>query len=141
MTNFGTRAVASLAGLPDFIAYLAVAFALVALFVLIYTLITPQRELPLIRAGNSSAAISLGGAILGFAIPLAMSIAQSHDLLDMALWSIGALIVQLGVFFLCGALIGQVPRRITDNELATAFFLALTAVAAGVINAACMTSP
>ena len=139
MTNFGTRAAASLAGLPDFIAYLAVALALVVLFTFIYTLITPQRELSLIREGNSSAAVSLGGAILGFAIPLAMSIAQSHDLIDMALWLIVALIVQLGVFFLCGALIGHVPERITNNELATAFFLALTAIAAGVVNAACMT--
>ena len=141
MSNFGTRAAASLAGLPDFIAYLVVALALVALFVQIYILITPQRELALIRAGNASAGVSLGGAILGFAIPLAMSIAQSHDLLDMALWSLVALIVQLGVFFLCGALIGQVAARITNNELATAFFLALTAIAAGVINAACMSSP
>ena len=141
MTNFGNRAAASLLGLPDFLVYLAVALGLVALFILLYTLVTPQRELTLIRAGNAAASVSLGGAILGFAIPLSMSIAQSHDLLDMAIWSVVALIVQLGVFFLCGMLIDHEGRRITAGDMAAASFLAFTSVAAGLINAACMTSP
>ena len=141
MTNFGTRAAASLAGLPDFVVYLLVALALVALFTWLYMLVTPQRELALIRAGNQAAAVSLGGAILGFAIPLAMSIAQSHDLLDMAIWSVIALVVQLGVFFLCGLLIDHEAKRITEGDMAAASFLAITSVAAGLVNAACMTSP
>ena len=138
MTNFGTRAAASLAGLPDFIVYLLVALALVALFTWLYMLVTPQRELALIRAGNQAAAVSLGGAILGFAIPLAMSIAQSHDLLDMVIWSSVALVVQLGVFFVCGLAIGHEARRITEGDRATATLLAFASIAAGLVDAACM---
>ncbi len=138
MTDFGGRAAASLEGLPDFLIYLATSLGLLALFVLLYTLITPQREFALIRAGNRAAAVSLGGAILGFAIPLAMAIVQSHDVLDMALWSVVALVVQLGAFFICGLLIHHEAQRITDGDMAAASFLAFTAIAAGLITAACM---
>jgi putative membrane protein len=136
--SIGERVTASLAGLPDFLLYLAASLGLAALFIVLYTWITPQRELALIRAGNQAAAISLGGAILGFAIPLAMSVAQSHDLLDMVIWSSVALVVQLGVFFVCGLAIGHEARRITEGDRATATLLAFASIAAGLVDAACM---
>jgi putative membrane protein len=141
MSGLGERAAASIAGLPDFLIYLATSVGLLALFVALYILVTPQREITMIRAGNRAAAISLGGALLGFAIPLAMSIAQSHNLVDMLIWSIIALIVQLGAFFLCGLVIDHEARRITEGDTATAIFLAFVSVSAGLINAACMTYP
>jgi putative membrane protein len=141
MSGFGERAVASLAGLPDFLIYLAASLGLVALFIVLYILVTPQRELTMIRAGNQAAAISLGGAILGFAIPLSMSVAQSHNIVDMLVWSGIALIVQLGVFFLCGLVIDHEARRITEGDRATAVFIAFASISAGLIDAACMTYP
>jgi putative membrane protein len=141
MGTVGHRAAASIAGLPDFLIYLGTSACLVALFVVLYTLVTPQRELALIRAGNTAAAISLGGAILGFAIPLSMSIAQSHDLLDMVIWSCVALIVQLGVFYVSGLLIDRSSQRITDGDVAAGSFLAFASIAAGLVNAACMSYP
>ena len=61
----------SLAGLPAFLSYFAAAIGLLALFLLTYILITPYREIALIREGNPAAAASLSGAILGFVLPLA----------------------------------------------------------------------
>lgn len=39
-----------------------------------YIFITPYREIALIREGNAAAAAGLGGAILGFVLPLASTI-------------------------------------------------------------------
>ena len=130
----------SLAGVPAFLLYLVAAFALVAIFIVLYTLLTPQREIALIREGNAAAAVSLGGAILGFAIPLSKSISQSRDVLDMVVWAIIALAVQLAAFFLSGVVISHEAKRISEGDLAAAWYLAFTAVGAGLINSACMTS-
>ena len=54
---------------PNFVRYVVVGFALAALFLWIYVLITPWREFTLIRAGNSAAATALVGALLGFEAP------------------------------------------------------------------------
>jgi putative membrane protein len=141
MGGLSERAAQSLAGLPDFLLYLGASLGLVALFTLLYTLVTPYREVALIRAGNHAAAISLGSAILGFAIPLSMSIAQSHDLIDMVIWSCVALVVQLGAFFLAGLVLGHETRRLREDDMAAASFIAFTSIGAGLVNAACMIYP
>jgi len=128
----------SLAGLPQFLIYLAAAAALVILFIVLYSLLTPQHEIALIRRGNTAAAITLGGAILGFAIPLSKSISQSRDLVDMLVWSAVALVVQLAVFFLSGLVIAHEAKKIEQGDLATAAFLAFAAASAGLVTAACM---
>ena len=79
--------VSSLATLPDFLAYFATAIAFATLFVVVYIGITPQRELALIRANTPAAAISFGGAFIGFVIPLASAIAHSVGLIDCGIWS------------------------------------------------------
>ena len=129
----------SLAGLPSFIVFAVAALVLVALFVAIYTLITPHRELTLVRQGNTAAAVSFGGAVLGFVIPLAQAISQSLNLLDMAIWALIALIVQLIVFGIIALLLGGVAKKIEAGDIAAATFLAFMAVAGGFLNAACMT--
>src|SRR6185295_8004396 len=79
MTGLGN----SLSTLPNFLAYFASGTALVALFVSLYALSTPQRDVMLIRAGNSAAAIGLVGALLGFILPLASVIAHSAGIIDL----------------------------------------------------------
>jgi putative membrane protein len=140
MNSIAASASASLAGAPAFFLYLVVALALVAIFIVLYTLVTPQREFTLIRAGNTAAAISMGGALLGFAIPLSKSIGQSHDLVDMVVWSAIALLVQLCVFGLTGLVIAHESRKLAEGDMATASFLASTSIAAGLVSAACMAS-
>ena len=51
----------SLNGIPSFLAYFAVAMVLVLIFVRIYTWVTPQDELALIKANNAAAALAFGG--------------------------------------------------------------------------------
>ena len=85
----------SIAGFPAFLLYFVLALILLALFVAIYTRVTPYREIALIREGNVAASISLSGALIGLVLPLASAIAHSVSPLDMVAWGVIALVVQL----------------------------------------------
>src|SRR3989338_6990034 len=84
-----------LAALPNFLAYLGAALALLTVFMAIYLYVTPYDEIALTRNNNPAAAISLSGAVLGFAMPIANVIAHSDTLLDLAVWGVIAGVVQL----------------------------------------------
>lgn len=128
----------SLNGIPPFLAYFAVAIALVLIFVRIYSWVTPQDELGLIRANNAAGALAFGGALIGFALPLSSAITNSLSLLDCAVWGAVALIVQVLTFVVLRVAVKQLPERINQGEIATGIFVATTAIAVGLINAACM---
>lgn len=128
----------SLNGIPPFLAYFAVAIVLVLIFVRIYTWVTPQDELALIKANNTAAALAFGGALIGFALPLSSAITHSLSLLDCAVWGAVALIVQVLTFVVLRIAIRQLPERINQGEIATGVLSAATAIAVGLINAACM---
>ena len=130
----------SLAGLPAFLSYFAAAIGLLALFLLIYILITPYREIALIREGNPAAAASLSGAILGFVLPLARAIAHSVGLLDMAVWGAIALVAQLVTFFAVRVVKPDLVAQIGQRSMSHAIFVAGVSVAVGILNAACMTN-
>ena len=130
----------SLNGFPPFALHLAVSLILLTMFVLIYTRITPYRELELIRQGNLAAAISLSGATLGYAIPLGYSSAQSVNLADMVLWGGIALITQLIVYAVVRTLlIPGIAKDIQDGQVAQGAFLGMLSLATGILNAGCMT--
>ncbi|MDG4552381.1 MAG: DUF350 domain-containing protein [Candidatus Contendobacter sp.] len=129
----------SLAGLPSFLFYFATAISLLLLFLAAYILITPYREIALIREGNTAAAVSLGGAILGFVLPLASAIAHSVGLLDMAVWGLIALVIQLLAYGVGRLLLPDLARAIPAGQVATGVFLGALSLAIGILNAACMT--
>ena len=66
--------------LPAFASFFLTAVVLLGVFAVLYELVTPYNELALIREGNAAAAITLGGAIIGFALPIAVSVAVSQNL-------------------------------------------------------------
>lgn len=129
----------SLSGLPAFISYFATAIGLLALFLLIYIFITPYREIALIRDGNTAAAASLSGALLGFVLPLASAIAHSVSLLDMAIWGLVALIVQLLAYLAARLLLPDLVHDIPKGRTAVGILVGALALAVGLLNAACMT--
>ncbi len=131
-------ALTSVAGLPAFLMYFLLAVVLLLLFIRLYTWVTPHDEFALIRANNPAAAIAFGGALVGFAWPLASAITHSMSLLDCAIWGAVALLVQVLTFFVSTAVLKQLPQRITQGELAAGIFSACCSVSAGMLNAACM---
>lgn len=129
----------SLEGLDEFLVFFGLAVAFAAIFVFLYVRITPYNELKLIREGNTAAAASLSGALLGFTLPLASSIIHSVHPWDMMIWGVIALLVQLLVFVLVRFTLVNVTRRIPQGEVASGVLLGAVSVCAGILNAACMT--
>jgi putative membrane protein len=128
----------SFAGFDDFLVYLAVSLAFVALFVAIYIRLTPYRELALIREGNMAASFSLSGSLLGFIVPLAATVRYSVGLADMAIWAALALVVQLCAFVVVKLLVPNLAHDIQAGRTAQGFFLGAVSLGVGLLNAACM---
>jgi len=122
-----------------FVSYLLGAAVLFALFQFIYTRITPHKEFELIRSGNVAAAIALGGAIIGFAIPASNVIAYSISILDFVVWAVIAALVQLLAFLVTSLVLKGTSERIKKGEIAAGIYVAAVAISVGMLNAACMT--
>ena len=125
---------------PNFVRYVVVGFALAGLFLWVYVLITPWPEFRLIRAGNSAAAVALIGALLGFCLPLANTIAHSVSLTDVVLWALVALVVQVAVHIAMRLLLPALKNAVEANELAAGITAGGFSTCFGLINAACLTT-
>jgi putative membrane protein len=119
--------------------YFAIALLATVVFVAIYVAVTPHREFTLIRQGNTAAAISLGGAILGYTIPLAKAVSQSETVTDMLLWSGVALAAQLVAYGASRLVLPKLSSDVNDGKTASGIFLAAISVSIGMLNAAAMT--
>ena len=128
------------AAFPNFVRYVVVGFGLAGLFLIVYAQITPWREFTLIRAGNSAAATALVGALLGFCLPLANTIAQSTSLTDVVLWALVALGVQVVVHVVMRLMLPQLRAAIEADQIAAGITAGGFAICFGLINAACLTS-
>ena len=128
----------SFAGIDNFLIYLSVSLAFLAVFVVLYIRVTPYREIELIRQGNMAAAFSLSGSILGFVIPLAAAVQHSVSLVDMAIWGLIAMLVQIAAFVVARLLIPSITEDIPANKTSAGFFLGCLSLGVGLLNAACM---
>jgi putative membrane protein len=129
----------SLTGIVAHLVYFGIASVAIVVFVAIYVTVTPHHEFRLIRAGNTAAAISLGGAILGYTIPLAKAVSQSWSIAEMLLWTGVALIAQLAAYGIARLLLPQLSSHVDEGKTASGIFLAAVSVAIGLLNAAAMT--
>jgi len=137
--EFNSLLALSASNIPAYLAYLGTLVALTALFTLVYKLVTPYRELELIRAGNKAAAFSLGGTVIGFSIALNTIAAGSGSLLDMAMWGVIALVCQLLVFFVVARLLGDLRQGIEEDRMGYGVFLGAVSIAMGMLNAGALT--
>jgi putative membrane protein len=119
--------------------YFGIAIVATVVFVAIYVTVTPHREFTLIRQGNTAAAISLGGALLGYTIPLAKAVSQSEGIHDMLLWSGVALVAQLIAYGASRLILPALSSDVNDGKTASGIFLAAMSVCIGLLNAAAMT--
>ena len=130
----------SLSGLPAFLIYFVCASVLVGAYLYVYTWITAHNEFELIEKDKPGAAISLGLSMIGFALPLTSSIAHADGILDMAIWGVIALIVQVAVYYLARIPVPDLSQRIANGEVAPALWLGAASVTAGLLNAASMST-
>ena len=125
-----------LSGLPYLILHLSVTLAMLAVGAWLYEKITPIREVDLIKSGNVAAAVSYSGALLGMAIPLAVCMAASISVLDIVVWGVVALALQLAVVRLVEAVLGGLWHRIEANQIGPAILVAAVKLSVAVVNAA-----
>ncbi len=127
------------AGLPYFLLESFTTFVILGAGLLIYLRVTPHDEIALIREGNTAASVSLGGAIVGMALPLAICLAFSQNVLDILVWGGVTLFFQLVAYKLVDILLKDLSRRIVEGEMSAAVFLASIKLATAVVNAAAIT--
>jgi putative membrane protein len=130
---------ASLEGLPIFLMFFAVAVALVAVYLALYTLATAHNEFALIRRNVTAAAVALGLSLVGFALPLGSAIVHAQSLSDCIVWGLVALAVQILAYWLVRIVLPDLSQRIAAGEMAAALFLGAASLAAGILNASAMT--
>lgn len=128
-----------ISGVPVLALHLLTTFAILIGGMGLYMLITPYEDLKLVREGNTAAAIALGGAFLGLAIPLAGSLAGSVTSLDILFWGIATVVVQLVCFKVVDWVLRGLPKRIAEGQLSAAIFLAFVKISAGAIVATAVT--
>lgn len=136
----GARIANYLSTLPAFALYFSVSVALLIAFLFVYTQFTPHRERDLIRAGNTAAAVAVAGSGLGFVLPLASVVIHSHSIIDMVLWGVVALIVQIATFLAIRAILPGLSERIAEGQTASGATLGAFSACVGILNAACMST-
>lgn len=122
-----------------YLIYMVSALAGLGLFAVIYTRVTPFDEIDLIRSGNVAAALSLGGALLGFSLTMYSSIATHATFVMFFVWATGAMVTQIIVHFLAARLIKGMNQAIHENNAAMGGLMGSISLAVGIVNAACLT--
>jgi putative membrane protein len=117
-----------------FLQYFVAALLLLGAFLAVYVRVTPYNEFELIKQDNAAAAISLAGACIGFALPMAAAIYLTHDLLEMIKWAAMTGAAQIAVF----TLLRRFAPAIEQGHTAPAIFMCAMSVATGVLNAVCI---
>ncbi|MCY3829555.1 MAG: DUF350 domain-containing protein [Rhodospirillaceae bacterium] len=125
-----------LSGAPFLLLHAGVTIAMLVVGVTLYMWMTPYEDIAQIRAGNGAAGIALGGAILGMAIPLAITLRGSVNLWDIVLWGILIVILQMAVFKVVDLILKDLPKRIENGETGAAVLLSSAKISVGAINAA-----
>jgi putative membrane protein len=127
-----------LTGLPVLVLQFAVTLALLGIGIGSYMALTPFHEVRLVREGNPAGGIVLAGAIVALAIPLAATLATSQVTLDILIWGLVSVVLQLLAFLLTAALLRGLRVMIEAGNIAAACVVAGTQLAVALINAGAM---
>jgi putative membrane protein len=123
-------------GFPLFLLHVTITVVILTAAAALYILLTPHKEIALIREGNTAAAVSLAGVLLGLSLPLAVSLRSSANVVDIGLWGVATVVVQLLVFRLVDLILRGLPKRIQEGEMAAAALLVGAKLATAVVVAA-----
>jgi putative membrane protein len=121
-----------------FLLYFGASVALLVAFLAAYTLATHLHEWRLIRSGNTAVSVALGGAMIGFALPLGSAIVHSQNLTDAVISAAIALVVQLLCFAAMRLVRPDARTALANGDMAEGVFLASTSLTLGILNAACL---
>jgi putative membrane protein len=127
-----------ISGLPTLVVQFLAAAAVYAAGIAAYTRLTPYHELDLVRNGNVAAAVTLGGALVGLALPVGATLARSLSVADILVWGAVATVMQAAAFGLASLMLRGLPERVERGDLAAALVAASVQVSVGIVNAGAM---
>jgi putative membrane protein len=125
-------------GVPMLLLQFGICLSLLIVGLLVYMAVTPFRERELLREGNAAAATVLGGALVALAIPLAALLATTGALLDLVVWGLVAVILQLVTVIVASLLLRGMRGMIEAGQVAAAIPLVAAQLSIGLLNAAAM---
>lgn len=127
-------------GFPFALAQAGVTLLMLIFGAALYAVLTPHKEISLIREGNAAAALSFGGVLVALTIPLATALQSSASLLEIGLWGVAVTFVQLLVFRLTDMVLHGLPQRIQEGELSAALLLVGAKIATALILSAAISA-
>jgi putative membrane protein len=125
-------------GLPVLIGQFLVTLVLLGIGIAAYMAVTPFNERRLVRDGNAAAGVVVAGTLAALAIPLAATLASNVVALDIVLWGLVALVIQLATFVVAAALIRGLRGMIEAGNVAAALVLVGLEIAVALLNAGAM---
>lgn len=123
------------AGFPWLIFFLLLATALYIVGMVVYVQLTPHKEITLIREGNLAAAVSFGAFLIALSLPLAACLTSSVSLQDLLVWGTVSILLQLFLFRMTEMLLPDLPKRISDDDMAAATVLSAFKLAGSILLA------
>ena len=124
--------------LPAFLGYFVGSLVLLAIFLWLHKVLLLGAEWRLIREGNVAAALCVGGAAGGFALPPASAIVHSASFADMVVWAVISGVVQFGCFAAMRLLRRDAAAALAGGDMAEATVMAAFSLVVGALNAACL---
>ena len=122
----------------NYLIHLLLAAVLLAVFFVVYTRTTPANEVLLIRQGNQAAALSLGGALIGFSITVGSALMHTANYQEFFAWAFGAMLVQVLAYAITTRVLNMSKDQIEANNSAFGGLLGAISLSIGVINGACI---
>lgn len=123
------------------LAYLGAAAIMLFIGMILFEITTKNKEFALIKSGNKAAVYAFGGRMLGLAIVLYSSIANSVNLIDMLIWGSIAIILQIVLFYIAEWITPKfdITKAIDEDNQAVGLFLLFLSVSIGLIVAGSLT--
>ena len=125
-------------GLPLLLGQFLTALALLGIGIACYMLVTPFHERQLVREGNVAAGVVVAGTLVALALPLAATLATSYQALDILIWGLVALVLQLATLIVVLTLMRGLRAMIEAGNVAAALVLVGIQIAVALLNAAAM---
>src|SRR5690348_16794460 len=125
----------------NFLLYLAISIGLLCIGLFLMEVTTKVKEFSLMAKGNKAASYALGGRLLGLAIVLYSTAANSISFLDMVLWGAIGILAQIIVFYLAEWLTPRfnINQSIEEDNQAVGLFLMFLSISIGIVIAGCLT--
>jgi putative membrane protein len=119
--------------------YFFATIGFLAIFLLIYTRLTPHKEFDLIfNQHNSSAALAFGLTIIGFSIAMSGVLSNTRNIIEFLVWATVALTAQLIAYVFARVTYANLSYAIEQNAISAAIWLGTLSIAVGIITASSM---